>query len=378
MQGSPQHGSLYPPQANAPSSFGGPPKAPLEQGLGPVSSPNPAAGMEKVARMEELLIKRLGKDTYENRRKEGRPNHTMASITVLILSSIAWVMQAGAIMTPAWRNDWKGMFGYFGSRSWGLWSVSGVRTQSWNEFQTTACKIWGRLNTFAMCQSPICQWYQVKCQSYYEMSMLNYGCGVAFVVCLGIHSVCIFFTAKMTPRTLYWASIWWWVVIVSQLLLLITHYALMESMFGELIAQSFYPDPAFGPSFVASVMALVCLMCCGGLGTILSSIWPMRNLDSDSEDSLSDDSGDEKELRRKRRQARRRRGKKVDDTSSDEDYSQPQAGGMQAGMMQPGMAQGGYPQTGYPQAGYPQAGYPQAGYGGAAPGMQQGGYAGPY
>lgn len=310
--------------------------------------PNPNVGLDKVAKVDELLMSRLKKDTYQQRRKDGRPVHSMNSIGILVLASMAWLLQVAALSFSNWRQDWKGMFFSTTTRGWGLFTVSGRETLSWHTFQARSCLIWGQLNTFAACGSPICQWYELKCRVYYDMMRVNYACAVLFVVELVIHAACIVLTARMKPRTLYWASVWWWVVVFMHLIVLLVHWMLMEELFGQLTAESFYPDPDFGVAFIASVFSLFFLFFIAGLGFILSATWPMQSLASDSEeDSDSDDSGNERRQRRAvRRNRRKNEGKKKFDDSSSEDL--------------PGLPPSSGPSSAPMQAPYQQAPYQQA------------------
>lgn len=274
--------------------------------------------MAKIARAEELRIKRLQKDTYSARVKEGRTRHSSTSITVLILGSLSFILQLGAVLMPYWHTDFVGAYGYGASRSWGLFQVSGKLKKGWHEIMTDTCRYWGRLNLFASCSSPICIWYQVKCKTYYEMSMLGYGVGFLFIVELFIHVICLAFTWKLTPRTLAWACIWWWAVIIIHISCFLLYFCISQELFGNLEALSFYPSPSFGVSSVFSGLALFMLMWVTFLGYQLSIMWPRVDLDSSDSESGSE-SETSHEGRVRRREIRRRRGKKGADDSSSTD-----------------------------------------------------------
>jgi len=294
---------------------------PMQPGA-PGAAPTPTTtGIERLAKMEEHLVSKLRQQTYQEARKRGEPVHGHTSVAILLLGGFSWLLQLAAICTCSWRQDWQGVFMYPTTRSWGLFWVKGVETLSWHTFQDRTCNYAGQLNFFAACGSPICQWYELKCKIYYEMSILNYVVGIIMVITLMWHGLCLLLTFKKTPRMLYWAANLWWVVALNHLFALTVHWKLMSEWFGQLIAVSFYPDPSFGASAIMSCLSLFLIFICAGLGSILSSMWPRECLESDDEDSeLSDDEAAE---RRHRRDIRRKRGKRVEDDSSDEDNQGP-------------------------------------------------------
>jgi len=202
-------------------------------------------------------------------------------VTVLILGVVAWFLQLAAIVLPQWRVDWSGSYGYGHRRSWGLFVVVGKKMQSWQAYQSFACRYWGQLRVFNDCQSPICKWYETKCRVYIDMQIVNYSVGFLFVLELIVHLVCLGLTARLTSRSLRWASSWWVVVAIAHVIAFGSHYFLMEELFADLNKESFYPDPSFGLSFVFSVVALFCL-CWVVLGASnLSSKWPEEGFQED-------------------------------------------------------------------------------------------------
>jgi hypothetical protein len=243
--------------------------------------------LKRADKVEKLHISRLEKDTYAVRRKEGRPKHTTGSMTSCTLAVISWLLQAIAVFMPEWRTDWYGSFGYGTKKSWGLFTVKGETSLTWQEISENTCRWWGSMRTFNSCQSPICHWYFVKCRVYTDMWMISWAVGFALVFGLVIHGVCTVFTFRLTPRSLRWASCWWFMAAILHISGLIAHFIMMEEQFATLQVYSFYPDPDPGVSVVASCLAFFCLVIVVVLGLSLHYSWPEPEY-SDSEDEFDD------------------------------------------------------------------------------------------
>jgi len=287
------------------------------------------------------------KDTYEVRRREGRPNHGQASGFGLVLASVGWLLQFAAVATPRWRTQWMGMLGYPRPRHWGLFAIQGKVTKMHHVIVEDTCAYWGGLNVGGACFSPICLWYRVKCEVYWELAIVSYVSAFLFALALFGHGLCIYWLFKLTPKTIGFASTLWPIVVVVHVVGLILYAMKSEDVFGELEVHAFYPTPDFGPSFIFSVVSLMCTCPNIILGWMLSSWWPDPDkLESSSEEEDEDQDGEE--------------------DSSDEGDGEFLKAGSRKGKKQADQA----PQRFYdPSMG---GGYaPPQGYGGPMPGQQQ-------
>lgn len=245
------------------------------------------AANARAEQLERRHIRRLEKDTYVCRRKEGRPKHTTLSQSQCVLSILSFILQLVAIITPQWRIDRYGSFGYGGSKSWGLFSILGRTEQSWQALAEKTCEWWGSMKTFNSCQNPICHWYFVKCRIYNDMHIMSYSVGGMFIIGLIIHAVCIVLTLRMTPKSFRWASIWWTVELCLHVLGLFVHFVSMEELFQGLQNYSFYPDPDLGSSMALSCMSLGMLIIIVILSYALRWTWPEPKEDSEDEAILT-------------------------------------------------------------------------------------------
>lgn len=156
----------------------------------------------------------------------------------------------------------------------------------------------------------------VKCETYVDMATTSH-C-VAFFLCIGlvVHACCIWFTLRMTPRSLRWAAIWWFPVLVLHIGGILTHFFLFEELFGNLQYYSWYPDPQPGISFILSSMSAFFLLIVAMLAVQLHFFWPeedFSDLFTSSEDSDDSDTPSKKRGKQKKKN-------KDDSSSSDEDY----------------------------------------------------------
>lgn len=328
--------------------------------------------MDRAIRMQELHLKRKEKDTYKERRKEGRSNHGVTSLSNLLLATLCWFLQGAAIAMPQWRAAWVGVMGYPRARSWGLFTVSGQLTLYHHQMSAKTCSAYGQLNVFGACLSPICRWYKEKCQAYIDLMLWNYGIASFFILEFLVHTCCIVWTAKFTPRTIRWASNWWFAVLVLHWTAVPVYFVITGQIFEDLDSRSYYPVPGIGFSFWFTCVAGVGLTVCCYLGKMLANWWP-EEVDSDEEDE--DDSDEDAGKRKKEAQPRAEQ--------QPGGYDPAQGYPQQPGAYDPSYGYGqpsGYPPQpgGYDQSyGYGQpAGYPQPG-GYEQPGGYDGGYSQP-
>lgn len=299
-------------------------------------------------RMQKQLDK-LEKDTYAVRKAEGRPKHGQTSLTVLGVGSLAWFLVIIALVLPEWRATWLGMVGYPHKRSWGLFSVVGMSSKMHHEAMTDACRFFSQLNVGGICASPVCLWYNQKCQIYMDVAMINYVAAFFFFVCLILHTLCLVWTMRMTPRMIKWAAIWWVAQIIIHISVLVFWWVMLSESFGSLDTHSMYPEPDFSFCFYIECLAIICLGVCAMMGVTLMKMWPESSESGSDETTESDEGSDEAE------------------------QVPPHGKGMQGGPpagWQPGMGQpppgmmgppmmGGPPQGMNPQMMGPQGGNPQ-------------------
>lgn len=238
-------------------------------------------------------LDRLEKDTYKVRKEEGRPKHGQASLTVLGLGCFSWFCLAIAIALPEWRSNWIGMLGYPHKRSWGLFSVTGMGTRMHHEAMTDACRYFSQLNVAGVCASPVCLWYRMKCMIYMDVAMVNYATGFFFLLCLILHTLCLVWTSRMTPRMIRWAAIWWVAQIIIHVSVIIFWWMMTSESFSSLDNQSMYPEPDFSFCFYLECLVIMCLCTNAIMAMTLMKMWPESSSSSgstDSEDGDSDDS----------------------------------------------------------------------------------------
>lgn len=348
--------------------YGGQPM--MDQGYGapmPPQQPGPAP-MGPAARAlarEEANIARLKGDTYKERRRMGRPKHSMGSIGSVLVGIMCWLLQAVAIALPGWRTSYNGMLGYPAFRSWGILSIKGMRTQSMYQQAYDTCGYYAELNVGGICASPICVYYRVKCWTYTDMMIYSYTIAVFLGIALFIHLLCIAWTIKFTCKTIKWAALWWPVVAFLDIAGGVTWLVMSEITFDTLNESSNYPTPSPAYCFIASVTAMVGLCINTWLGCFQWRRWPNpeeEDFDSTTDenyDSKEECSSDSTETRRKKKnykkkQAEEAKGAEVDNSLMD---AQLAAAAQPGGQPDYGYGQGGQPDYGYPQGGQPDYGY---------------------
>merc|ERR1719436_842477 len=99
--------------------------------------------------------------------------------------------------------------GYPASRSWGIFHVKGMRTQSYHAQAYDTCGYYAELNVGGLCMSPICLWYRTKCMTYTDMMIYSYTIGAIMLIGLFIHTMCIVWLAKFSCKTIKWQACWW-------------------------------------------------------------------------------------------------------------------------------------------------------------------------
>lgn len=308
----------------------------------------------------ERQLKKLKEDSYAVRREEGRPKHGQTSFAILGIGAISWFFFALAIVLPKWRANYMGMLGYPHSRSWGLFSIVGLETVSYHDYMGNMCRYYSQMAPGGLCMTPICLWYRTKCMVSMNLCAAHYATAFFFALVLVLHSLCLVWTMRMTPRLIRWAATWWCAQVVLHFAVLMFYIFMSSDCFVSLDNESMYPEPNFSWCFYMECLVILCTCTNAILGMTLMKMWP------ESSSSSEEDSEEQ--------------------SSEDEDGPGGPPGHM-GGPPPPGYP-GGPPPPGYgPPGGMPPQGYgdpnmqmggPPPGYGGPPPGygdpnMQMGG-----
>lgn len=228
-------------------------------------------------------------------RREGKPFHGSTSVTIMIIGGIALLLNLIALVVPYWRSSYRIMLGYMNYRHWGLFSVQGRTRKMHHAMYVDNCGYWGGLMVGGLCTSPICLWYKLKCEVYFELAILSYGCAAVFLIGFFTHISCLVQTARMQPRSLKVASRCWPLCTILHLAVVITYFIMTEEMFDELDEKSTYPTPDPGLAMYATALAVLLLGATSIFGFSLSGQWP-EDFEVESSDS-SEDEGDDAFLR---------------------------------------------------------------------------------
>lgn len=229
-------------------------------------------------------------DTYEVRRAEGRPKHSNGSLSLLGTGVACWFLSIICIILPEWRSNWYGTMMYPHRRGWGLFWVTGMTTKMHHDVFTDTCRFFQQLTIGGVCVSPICLHYRTKCQVNMVMFGVNYLTGLMMIGAQIIHTLCIVWTLRMTPRLLRWASVWWCLCLCLHVSAVSFWMIMTTTEFQELDADAVYPEPDFSFSFYLWLLVCIGLMTCCVLGCIMKKTWPEE---SDTEDSDDDDDSDD-------------------------------------------------------------------------------------
>jgi len=289
----------------------------------------------------ERQLKKLKEDSYAVRREEGRPKHGQTSFAVLAIGAISWFFFALALVLPKWRANYMGMLGYPHSRSWGLFAIIGLETVSFHDYMGNMCRYYSQMAPGGLCMTPICLWYRTKCMVSMNMCATHYATAFCFSLILILHTLCLVWTMRMTPRLIRWAATWWCAQCVLHIAVLIFYILMSADCFVSLDNESMYPEPNFSWSFYMEVLVILCICTCAVLSLTLMKMWPESS--SSGEESTEEDS-DELEEEEQRMLEQR-------------------ALEQQAAAIQGGLPPGGFP-----------GGPPQGGF---DPNMQHSGYGGP-
>jgi len=321
------------------------------------------AAAHKEVRNQEEHIKRLKQDTYKVRKLEGRPKHGTSSIVILSLGACCWLIQAGCLAVPEWRSTWTGVMGYPHRRGWGLFAVSGRNTVMHHEMAQTTCRFFAELNVGGICASPICLWYRLKCQTYIDMMIYCYCLGFMAILEMCTFGACLFWTAKLNPRSIRWASIWWLLTVFLHLIVLIGYYISTEMLFDTLDSKSFYPPPMPGMCCIGASFTCISLIIVSILGIKLKHMWPELDLDNfESTDESDEDEDDESDSSEDGAKKKKKKKKGAQQDWQEQGYD-PGYQGQQWAEQPQGYGQGYDPALGYD---------PSQNYGLPAPGTQPG------
>eukprot|EP00930_Biecheleria_cincta_P098906 TRINITY_DN90556_c0_g1_i1.p1 TRINITY_DN90556_c0_g1~~TRINITY_DN90556_c0_g1_i1.p1 ORF type:complete len:399 (+),score=74.64 TRINITY_DN90556_c0_g1_i1:159-1355(+) len=242
---------------------------------------------------QEEFLKRKKLNTFKERRKEGRTMHTRLSVALIIAGILGLVLQGMSLAVPSWRSSYMGLIGYATRRHWGLFTVWGSRSQMHHTVSSDTCAWSSQLIVLNSCLSPICKWYLLKCQRYFDLMLFSYGTGVVIVLCWIIQVLCVVWSFIFSTRTIRFAATWYPVIALFSLAGTIFWVVMTEVMFQELDEKSFYPVPPIGASFIASVGAIVCQIANSIMARQLKYMWPEIDPDDPHQFSSSEDDEDD-------------------------------------------------------------------------------------
>ncbi|CAE7230127.1 MMK1 [Symbiodinium natans] len=245
--------------------------------------------------MQQEYLRRRKLNTYEERRKEGRTVHTRASRTAIIVGSLSLIFNIMAIALPNWRSSWVGLIGYGTRRNWGLLYVQGRTTTFHHTMYDNNCKWYGHLMLGNSCLSPICRWYLLKCNVYFELCMISYGAALGMILGTILESLCLYWTVAFTTRTLRWAANWWPVAAMMNIAGAVVWIILTENIFEELNEESWYPVPPPGMSFILAIVSAVGMLVNAYLGYTLHYMWPEVDPDDESQFDSEEETNDEED-----------------------------------------------------------------------------------
>mmetsp|Transcript_156489 Transcript_156489/g.272288 ORF Transcript_156489/g.272288 Transcript_156489/m.272288 type:complete len:248 (+) Transcript_156489:122-865(+) len=234
----------------------------------------------------------LTSDTYEVRKAEGRPKHGTNSMAIIAEGLILWFIALISILMPEWRSNWIGVMGYPFRRAWGLFTVTGKTTRFHHEVMTDTCRFFAQLSVGGVCASPICLWYRLKCQVFMDFMMVSYTSGFFFILALLIHTLCILWTMRLTPRMIRWAATWWCAAILIHVCAFTFWFMMTQLEFDTLDAEAMYPEPPFSMCFWCEMLVVFGLIGISLQGFALLKTWPEPESDSSSEDEDDDDDDD--------------------------------------------------------------------------------------
>lgn len=238
----------------------------------------------------ERQLKKLKEDSYAVRREEGRPKHGQTSFAILGLGAFSWFVFATAIALPKWRANWIGMLGYPHARSWGLFTVVGQDSLSHHGYMAAQCKYYSQMAPGGLCMTPICLWYRTKCMMAMNMCAACYASAFFWILVLVLHTLCLVWTMRMTPRLIRWAATWWCAQVILHFAVLMFYVFMTADCFATLDNESMYPEPNFSLCFYMECFTIMCVCTIAILSMTLMKMWPESS--SSGSGSSEDDSED--------------------------------------------------------------------------------------
>lgn len=230
------------------------------------------------------------------------PKHGQSSTWIIICGILGFLMLLLAVVIPNWKANYMGLPLYPFRRTWGLFTVMGRTNQFHHQQMSKACD-YGTLKVGNLCTSPICRWYLLKCQVYYEMTITSYCIGVLFLIPIFVHGLCLYWTFSLTRRSIRWAARWWFLLFLGQLTLFITWHVMLDTLFEQLNEKAMYPSPYLGVGSIALLISSTSQFICAFLGHILKDMWPEEEDDDSDRSSSSDDSEDDEKAKAEKKHA---------------------------------------------------------------------------
>eukprot|EP01067_Filipodium_phascolosomae_P001577 Filipodium_phascolosomae@DN202_c0_g1_i2.p1 len=116
----------------------------------------------------------------------------------IVLSVVAVACYIASMASSSWRQNPPGINFYFSARTWGLFVVRGVTTQTHWKLYTQSCEFAGMHSTLGNPLSPLAMWYTQKCTGWHWMFITSTVVAAFLAVLIAVQVASFFLFLKFT------------------------------------------------------------------------------------------------------------------------------------------------------------------------------------
>lgn len=226
----------------------------------------------------------IGEEEILNLTKEEHVEHESTRSMIQGIGYVSLLLNIVSAALPMWKMNGVVVIGYDYERTWGLWSVMGQKHRLHHEVAGRACDNYSMMNADGICSTPICLWYQKKCEMFVDFMVLSYSCGGVIVFGILLHMAACMWTSKgASAKSIQWAAACWPIAFFCSLAGITTWMCLTNMIFVKLNEDFVYPVPGLGAAFF--------LACAAGLGQLVNCFLIrslLGKLAPDDEDDMYD------------------------------------------------------------------------------------------
>eukprot|EP01066_Platyproteum_vivax_P003593 Platyproteum_vivax@DN14534_c0_g1_i1.p1 len=175
----------------------------------------------------------------------------------IILSVVGCICYSVGVASPLWRQNPSGLGFYFSTRTWGLFTVHGYKTQTHWAIYAQACEFAGMHSTLGNPMSPLALWYTQKCTAYHFIMIVSYVTAAFLIFSAVLQGVSLFMFLRHNAGSVMTSSLINAATFCMGVGCMTAYVVVTDAAFEEIESVAVFPRPENFVSFYVTVGGVV-------------------------------------------------------------------------------------------------------------------------